>query len=90
MPSQSKPANQFATPAEEFDALGYLLDRYGSRMTKRDLQFEAKVSRATIDNMRAERHPARFDKLRDAEVPNTRGRVVKFYTEKIAALLDEM
>lgn len=93
MPSQPMPVKPCPPPdgvQAEFNCLTYLLERYGCRMTKRDVQFEAKLCRASIDNMRAEHHPSRFDKLRDAEVPNKRSRVVKFYTEKIAALLDEL
>lgn len=46
---------------EAFDSRAYLLTRYGLRMNKREVCFEAKKSRATIDNMRNPRHRS-FDR----------------------------
>lgn len=93
MPSHpvTHPAAQITSrQASDFDRRDYLLDRYGLRMTKRDLVFESKKCRASIDNMRNPHHPTCCEKLRKAEVPKDvrlAGRGVLFYTELIAQLL---
>lgn len=53
---------------QPFDSRAYLLGRYGLRMNKRELCFEAKKSRATIDNMRNPRHRSYDKALAAAEV----------------------
>lgn len=39
-----------------FDVQHYLLQKYGLRMNKKEVEFELKRKRATIDNMRNPRH----------------------------------
>ena len=77
---------------ESFDSRGYLLTRYGLRMNKKEVCFEAKKSRATIDNMRNPRHRS-FDRRLviaqvepDGEAEN--GVPVLFRTAEIADWLD--
>lgn len=73
-----------------FDSKGYLLSRYGLYMNKRELCFERKMSRASIDNMRNPNHP-RFDhRLAAAEVEQSTdgaGSKVLFRTVAIGELL---
>ena len=74
-----------------FDLLAYLLQKYGLRMTKKELEFEFKRKRATIDNMRNPRH-RRFDpRLAAAEEPregtSAGSGPVLFRTVMIAQLL---
>ena len=73
-----------------FDSTGYLLSRYGLYMNKRELCFERKMSRASIDNMRNPNHP-RFDpRLAAAEVEQSTdgaGSKVLFRTVAIGELL---
>ena len=53
---------------EAFDSRAYLLARYGLRMNKKEVCFEAKKSRATIDNMRNPRHRSFDHRLVAAQV----------------------
>ncbi|WP_152540968.1 hypothetical protein [Luteimonas huabeiensis] len=75
-----------------FDGKQYLLGRYGMRMNKKEVCFESKKSRATIDNLRNPRHKS-FDRLlADAEVclggKGENGVPVLFHTVRIAEWLD--
>lgn len=77
---------------ESFDSKGYLLTRYGLRMNKKEVCFEAKKSRATIDNMRNTRHRS-FDRRLvntqvDTDVETENGVPVLFKTAGIADWLD--
>lgn len=77
---------------ESFDSRGYLLARYGLRMNKKEVCFEAKKSRATIDNMRNPRHRSFDHRLVDAQVDTDaeveNGVPVLFRTADIADWLD--
>jgi hypothetical protein len=79
---------------EVFDSRGYLLARYGLRMNKKEVCFEAKKSRATIDNMRNPRHRSYDRCLAEAEVEAGRhadsGSPVLFKTAAIADWFDEI
>ena len=82
---------QAATRSEPLDLKTYLLARYGSRMTKKEVCFERKNSRATTDNERNPRHPSYNPALVAAEVKNGApkgGKAVLFETLKIAELLE--
>lgn len=77
---------------ESFDSREYLLTRYGLRMNKKEICFEAKKSRATIDNMRNPRHRS-FDRRLvnaqvDMEVETENGVPILFRTAGIADWLD--
>lgn len=56
-----------------FNLVNYLLQRYGCRMNKRDVMFEAHKSRATLDNMRNPAHRSYCGALADAEIKNDEG-----------------
>lgn len=87
---QSEAKWQAAIQSEAFDIKAYLLARYGCRMAKKDVSFECKKSRATIDNMRNSRHPSYDPLLADAEVKAglaRSGKIVLFDTLKIAKIL---
>ena len=75
-----------------FDSRGYLLTRYGLRMNKKEVCFEAKKSRATIDNMRNPRHRSFDRRLVNAQVDTDgeaeNGAPVLFRTTEIADWLD--
>jgi hypothetical protein len=77
---------------ESFDTRAYLLARYGLHMNKKEVCFERKRSRATIDNMRNPRHPSFDRRLADAQVDADneaeRGVPVLFKTPLIADWLD--
>lgn len=53
---------------ESFDTRAYLLARYGLHMNKKEVCFERKKGRATIDNMRNPRHRSYDRRLAAAEV----------------------
>ena len=82
---------QTVIQSETLDLKTYLLARYGSRMTKKEVCFERKNSRATTDNERNPRHPSYNPALAAAEVkigtPKS-GKAVLFETLKIANLLE--
>lgn len=71
-----------------FDGKQYLLHRYGMRMNKKEVCFESKKSRATIDNLRNPRHKSFNRQLAEAEVCEGRsgenGAPVLFHTVRIA------
>lgn len=75
-----------------FDGKQYLLNRYGMRMNKKEVCFESKKSRATIDNLRNPRHKSFDRQLAEAEVcDGTRGDngvPVLFHTVRIAEWID--
>ena len=77
---------------EAFETRDYLLNRYGLRMTKRDVVFESKDCRAAIDNARSAQHATFDDVLAAAQVDKRKERAtgsrVLFHTVKIAAWLD--
>lgn len=80
-----------AVSTDTFDLTMYLLGRYGSRMTKKELCFERKNSRATTDNERNPRHPSYNPVLAAAEVRSgvpKSGKAVLFDTSKVAKLLE--
>lgn len=80
------------TAPEAFDSRGYLLNRYGLRMNKKEVCFEFKKSRATIDNMRNPRHRSFDRRLVDAQVNAGRdcenGVPALFQTARIADWID--
>ena len=87
------PAHEIDTSkTESFDSRGYLLARYGLRMNKKEVCFEAKKSRATIDNMRNPRHRGFDRRLVNAQVDTAdaveNGVPVLFRTTEIADWLD--
>jgi len=75
-----------------FDTTRYLLERYGCRMTKREVGFEARKSRATLDNMRNPGHRSFCARLAHAEINRGKGAAagvaVLFRTSAIGAWLD--
>jgi len=77
---------------EALDTRRYLLDRYGLRMTKRQVGFEAHKCRATLDNMRNAEHDSYCASLARAEIKRGRrassGAPVLFSTPAIADWLD--
>lgn len=87
---QSEVQSYLAASPGVLDTQTYLLSRYGSRMTKKEVCFERKNSRATADNERNPRHPSYNPALAAAEIKDTvtnRGRTVLFDTLKISQLL---
>lgn len=80
------------TAPEAFDSRGYLLTRYGLRMNKKELCFESKKSRATIDNMRNPCHRSFDRRLVEvqvkAESDGENGVPVLFQTARIAEWFD--
>jgi len=79
---------------DTFDSRGYLLSRYGLRMNKKEVCFEAKKSRATIDNMRNPRHRSFDRRLVEAQVASEgdaeNGVPVIFRTVGIADWLEDV
>lgn len=79
---------------EVFDTTKYLLERYGCRMTKREVGFEARKSRATLDNMRHRGHPSYCEALARAEIGRgeraVNGVAVLFRTSAIGEWLDSV
>lgn len=75
-----------------FDLVNYLLQRYGCRMNKREVIFEAHKSRATLDNMRNPAHRNYCAALVDAEIKNDEGTKsgvpVLFHTHAIGVWLN--
>ena len=89
---QSEVQSYLAASPGVLDTQTYLLSRYGSRMTKKEVCFERKNSRATTDNERNPRHPSYNSALAAAEVQNSfpnSGRAVLFDTLKISELLKD-
>jgi len=81
---------QEAPFAEASDLKAYLLARYGCRMSKKELAFEYKKCRATIDNKRNPRHSSYDPLLAEAEVKSgspVNKTSVLFDTFKIAMIL---
>lgn len=82
---------QAAILSEASDLKAYLLGRYGCRMSKKELAFEYKKCRATIDNKRNPRHSSYDPLLAEAEVnsgsPGSEKGVL-FDTFKIANILN--
>lgn len=79
---------------DTFTTREYLLHRYGLRMNKKEVCFESKKSRATIDNMRNHKH-RRFDPVLaraqvDSGLGNDGGTPVLFRTPVIAEWIDGM
>ena len=78
--------------AGAFSTTKYLLERYGCRMTKREVGFEARKSRATLDNMRNRDHRSFCKELSRAEIMRgdcaAKGVVVLFRTPAIGEWLD--
>jgi hypothetical protein len=80
-----------AIQLEATDLRAYLLARYGCRMSKKELAFEYKKCRATIDNKRNPRHSSYDPVLAEAEVKSgspVGEKSVLFDTFKIAKILD--
>lgn len=81
-----------STAPNGFDSRQYLLHRYGLRMNKKEVCFESKKSRATVDNMRNPRHRSFDRRLADAEVGDGKGAEngvpVLFHTVRIADWID--
>ena len=81
-----------STHTEPFNTRDYLLDRYGHRMNKRQVGFEAHKCRATLDNMRNPAHATYCISLARAEIKRGRrassGAPVFFSTPAIADWLD--
>lgn len=75
-----------------FHSRPYLLDRYGLHMTKRDLCFESRKCRASIDNMRCRGHKTFCAALAAAEIKRgdkaASGALVLFSTPAISDWLD--
>lgn len=87
---QSEGKWQAAIQAEASDLLAYLLSRYGCRMSKKEVAFEYKKCRATIDNKRNPRHSSYDPLLAEAEVKSGTPlgeKGVLFDTFKIAKIL---
>ena len=80
------------TEMRPFETRPYLLNRYGLRMTKRDICFESRKCRATIDNMRCRGHKAFCAALAAAEIHRgdkaASGALVLFSTPAISDWLD--
>ena len=88
---QPKEECQTAIQTEASDLKAYLLGRYGCRMSKKELVFEYKKCRATIDNKRNPRHSSYDPLLAEAEVKSgspVSEKSVLFDTFKIAKILD--
>lgn len=76
----------------DFDMKAYLLARYGVYMNKRELGFEWKKSRATIDNMRNPNHRTFNHRLVDTQLAVDEGdsnSLILFDTLKVADLIDK-
>lgn len=86
---QSEVKWQMSTHSETFDIKTYLLMRYGLHMNKKEVGFERKKCRASIDNMRNPRHRSYDHRLAEAEVGsgNADNGAVLFETVKIAEIL---
>lgn len=88
---QSEVKRQVSTLSGVFDIKTYLLVRYGLHMNKKEVGFEYKKCRASIDNMRNPRHRSYDRRLAEAEVNKgnaDNGVPVLFETVKIADLLN--